>query len=108
MRADRDRYRKRRKSHDRSRALNVNIRLRRRGQTPPTRGEVIAALQYILDNGETPDGWQFAAIDWQRPRGASRGWRAGEIEDIERMRPLIETMMGSARIGIVRRGDTDE
>lgn len=104
MRADRDRYRRKR---DRSRALNINIRLRRRGKKVPTRAEVISALQFILDNGETPEGWEFASIDWSRPTGASRGWKSGEIEDIAGMRNVIEAMISSARIGVVRDGDVE-
>lgn len=105
MRIDRGDYR--RKKRDKSNALAINIRIQRAGKIPPTRREVIDALQSTLDRGEVPPGWRLAAIDWKNPTKASQGWHSGTLDEVvmSNLRHLIEQTIESAEIivGSVRR-----
>ena len=105
MRIDRSDYR--RKKRDKSNALALNIRIQRAGKIPPTRREVIDALQRTLDRGEVPPGWRLAAIDWTNPTKASQGWHVGTLDEVvmSNLRHLIEQTIESAEIivGSIRR-----
>lgn len=87
--------------------VNVNIRLER-GGAKPTREEVLDALRFIRRNGRVPEGWRFAAIDWQRPSWATNDWQTGDISHLMgNLSPVIDTLLdqNKARVGIVRRGE---
>lgn len=88
--------------------IMFNIRLRRRG-AKPTADDVLAALEYILDTGVVPDGWQLAYINWQHGTPpASDNWRTGRLHDFQALHAPIHAALHSARIAIVRtprRGD---
>lgn len=100
MKVSRGRYTK----ADRSHALAVNIRLQKKG-AKPTRNDVLSALRFILRHGRVPEGWRFAAIDWSRPTGGSKGWREGDISDMMgNLHSVLGVMIEDARIGIVRKG----
>lgn len=88
--------------------VQVNIRMRRRGRTVPTRAEVVAALQELLDTGEVPRGWQFAAINWEYPAKGTTQFREGVVDDIEAFRPMIIASMGVLRLGVVENGEVRE
>lgn len=58
--------------------LNIRVRhIRKRGAPPTTRTQVRDALQYLLDNGSMPSGWQFMYVDWKNPAKYGSGWVTG-------------------------------
>src|SRR5437899_72660 len=62
-----------RKSHHKSGeggALMLNIRVRRikkKGAPRAADGAVKDALQFLMDHGRMPKGWQFMWVDWKNP-----------------------------------------
>lgn len=89
--------------------IMVNVRLRRHKRFgKPTASEVRAALQFILSTGTVPTGWDFAAVNWRHPQSADKSWRGpGDQVDLEKLGAVIQSQLQSARIAMVRAGDTD-
>lgn len=77
--------------------LHAKVRLVKHGRKP-TRQEAIDALDYILDNGEAPEGWTFHAIDWEHP--TSRG--TGDENDLIKFRSLVHEMRDELQFAFAR------
>ncbi|MGI8966681.1 MAG: hypothetical protein ACR2H1_11415 [Limisphaerales bacterium] len=71
----------------------------KRGSPKPTHDEVKDVLDFILENGEAPRGWDFDAIDWRHPKSEN----SGGIPDMQSFRHLLEAMRDALRIEIVRK-----
>lgn len=63
-------------------AVNVNLRIRR----VDGREFGLRAAQRVMDHvrqtQETPDGYEVAGVDWNRPQWGTR-WRSGDVGDME-------------------------
>jgi hypothetical protein len=93
-----------RKGKGRATPVMLDIKLRYIGKSPPTEEMITDALEHMLaTGGECPDGFQFAAIDWSRPGGGSRGFRSGSVGNFGQFAPIIRAKLGSLKIRMDRR-----
>jgi hypothetical protein len=97
-----------RKGKGRTQPLMLDIKMRYIGPKKPTLDEVREALEYMLaTGGEVPDQWQFAAMDWTRPRSGSRGFRSGSVGNFNQFAPIIRAKLDSLKVAIARRPQPD-
>lgn len=76
--------------------LHLKIRLKKNG-AKPTRNEVLEVLDYIIDNGDVPAGWEFHAIDWAKPNSEGQG----DVSDVQSFRAVLEVMRDELQFSFV-------
>ena len=70
--------------------------------------DVMAAMMTKFDRGEdevVPRGYEVAGVDWRRPGKGSRGWRRGDVDDLENFKNVLYIAAGDGtakwRVGSV-------
>lgn len=88
--------------------IMLDIKMRYIGPKKPTHDEIREALEHMLaTGGEVPEHWQFAAIDWERPRSGSRGFRSGSVGNFAQFAPIIRQKLDSFKVAMTRRPQPD-
>lgn len=79
--------------------LHLKIALTKHGRKP-LRDEVVRALDFILEHGQEPEGWEFHITNWERPGGKGG---SGGIQDLRAFKSIIEAMRDEFTFASVRR-----
>ncbi len=63
-------------------AVNVNLRIRRVDGREFGLRSAQRVMDHVRQAQETPDGYEVAGVDWNRPQWGTR-WRSGDVGDME-------------------------
>lgn len=87
-----------RRGHGRKlRHVHIKARLIKRGPKP-TREEMLEVVDYILANGEAPDGWEYHGTDWARDSATG----SGDINDLQNFRNILHAWRDSLQMAVVQ------
>lgn len=93
-----------RKGKGRTQPIMLDIKMRYIGPEKPTLDEVKDALEFMLaTGGDVPENWQFAAMDWTRPKNGSHGFRSGSVGNFAQFAPIIRRKLDSLKVAMARR-----